>query len=171
MDGKDRRSEIVKILKDATAPTSAVRLASETGVSRQVIVGDIAMLRAEGNDIIATARGYIMGIPSSTGRYVRKIACKHTREETEIELSAIVSLGGEVIDVIITHPYYGDMSGQLNLTTLDDVKDFTSQLAEKEKLLSELTDGTHLHTVACKDKETFETIIAQLDKMGMLISS
>lgn len=170
MDNKERRSEILNKLQDATAPISAVSLAKELGVSRQVIVGDVALLRAEGFDVIATSRGYMIQAPVA-GKFIRKIACKHTKEQTTSELSAIISLGGEIIDVIITHPYYGDLTGLLNIRSFDDVKGFAETVNENEKLLSELTDGTHLHTIACRDKGAYDKIIAKLERLGFLLKT
>lgn len=168
MDSRKRRNKILAKLQKTSDPMSASTLAKDLGVSRQIIVGDIALLRAEGNDIIATSRGYVIAAPIS-GKYIRKIACKHTRAQTEAELAAIISLGGEIIDVTVTHPYYGDMTGQLNITTMDGVKAFCDELKDNKKLLSDLTDGTHLHTIACKDNVTFDLIVAELTKQGVLL--
>ena len=168
MDSRKRRNKILSKLQKASEPVSAAKLAKDLGVSRQIIVGDIALLRAEGNEIIATSRGYVIAAPIS-GKYIRKIACKHNREQTEAELAAIISLGGEVIDVTVTHPYYGDMTGQLNITNMNGVKSFCDELKENKKLLSDLTDGTHLHTIACKDNEAFDRIVEELTKQGVLL--
>ena len=168
MDSRKRRNKILAKLQKTSDPLSAAKIAKDMGVSRQIIVGDIALLRAEGNEIIATSRGYVIAAPIS-GKFIRKIACKHNREQTEAELLAIISLGGEIIDVTVTHPYYGDMTGQLNITTVEDVKAFCEELKDNKKLLSDLTDGTHLHTIACKDNAAFESIIAELTKQGVLL--
>jgi transcriptional regulator of NAD metabolism len=171
MDCDKRRQEILKQIEDGTAPISAAVLAARMGVSRQIVVGDIALLRAQGNEIIATSRGYMMSKPVA-GRYVGKIACKHGRDDAERELSSIVALGGEILDVIITHHYYGDLTGQLNIASLDDVKHFIESIGSagsaRKKLLSELTDGVHLHTIGCKDKSAFDAIAAKLDEIGVL---
>ena len=168
MDSRKRRNKILGRLQKKSDPMSAAKLAKDMGVSRQIIVGDIALLRAEGNDIIATSRGYVIAVPIS-GKYIRKIACKHSREQTEDELAAIISLGGEVIDVTVTHPYYGDMTGQLNITTMEGVVAFCDELKDNKKLLSDLTDGTHLHTIACKDNVAFDRIVEELTKQGVLL--
>ena len=59
MDAKTRRKEILNIIKYNMEPVSGSALAKKLNVSRQVIVQDIALLRAENNDIISTHKGYI----------------------------------------------------------------------------------------------------------------
>ena len=52
MTGSDRRQEILKNIKESDRPVSGSKLAKDYDVSRQVIVQDIALLRASGYDII-----------------------------------------------------------------------------------------------------------------------
>lgn len=169
MSAEKRRTTLREILTTRPGPINASSLAGELGVSRQVIVGDIALLRAAGLDIIATARGYMLTPVVTSGRFVGKIACQHSLDQTEQELAAIVSLGGEILDVVVSHYLYGEITGQLNITTQADVQDFIRRVRHNEaKLLSELTDGIHLHTVACADKATFDAILAELKAQGFL---
>jgi transcriptional regulator of NAD metabolism len=171
MEAEKRRQKLLEFIKEGSGPVSAANLAARVGVSRQIVVGDIALLRAQGNEIIATARGYMTARPV-TGRYIGKIACKHGRDDTERELSSIVALGGEALDVIVTHHYYGDLTGQLNIATREDVKQFIDSLrGSKERLLSELTGGVHLHTIACGDKAAFDAIAAELNRLGLLYTT
>ena len=113
MDGEIRRREIVKRLRETEKPISATRFAKAFDVSRQIIVGDVALLRATGVEIVATARGYMLEQPLEG--IERKIACQHTPEQTREELSVIVAKGGEVVDVSIAHPLYGELIGSLAL--------------------------------------------------------
>ena len=169
MDAAERRENIEAFLAQSTEPVSASRLARQLGVSRQVIVGDIALLRAAGRDIIATARGYMVPPAALPGRYVGKIACQHTPQQLETELLTVVGLGGEVLDVVVAHELYGEMTGQLNIATTEDVAGFVRKTARSQtKLLSDLTDGVHLHTIACRDREAFERITRQLGALGIL---
>jgi transcriptional regulator of NAD metabolism len=171
MGAEERREKILAALRESGEAMRAAALAARMRVSRQVIVGDIALLRAQGNEIIATARGYIMAASVPTGRYVGKIACRHGVADTEKELAAIVALGGEVVDVTVTHRLYGDMTGQLNIATRADVDEFMKNIRNsKERLLSELTGGVHLHTVACRDKTAFEAVRSELARLGILLS-
>ena len=54
MHAKERREAILSRLEQACDPVSATALAGALSVSRQVIVGDIALLRASGAPIAAT---------------------------------------------------------------------------------------------------------------------
>ncbi|GHU81974.1 transcriptional regulator [Clostridia bacterium] len=172
MDAADRRSEILHILRGRQSPVSAGSLALQMQVSRQVIVGDIALLRAQGNDVIATVRGYTMALPAQPGRYIGKIACQHTLEDTGRELLSIVELGGEVLDVAVDHYLYGEITGQLNIATPRDVEAFIRKLGQNQaRLLSELTGGVHLHAVACRDGAAFKAITARLEELGFLYSA
>jgi len=169
MDAASRRNAIVEIVNQSNGPVSASSLAKQLNVSRQVIVGDIALLRAQGHDIIATARGYMIPEFRGTNQYIGKIVCAHNPENTKDELYTIVDLGAVVIDVIIEHELYGEMTGQLNLRNREDVDSFMRRVKSSEiKLLSELTMGVHLHTITCRDKPHFEQVCQALDKVGYL---
>jgi len=171
MDKAMRREKILEKIRQSKKPISATLLAENFSVSRQVIVGDVALLRANGQDIIATARGYIMPETRDEHQYFKKIACCHTPEETSSELYEIVDLKAIVIDVIVEHDVYGEIIGQLNLKTRDDVDNFMLRVGQsKVKLLSELTKGIHLHTVACRDKEHFDIVEDRLKKCGYLLN-
>jgi transcriptional regulator of NAD metabolism len=174
VNGEERRERILELLEEQArgggrSPLSAARLAQLMDVSRQAIVGDIALLRAQGKAIIATARGYMMEAPAQPGRYVGKLACRHSLADTEKELMAVVMLGGEALDVTVSHRLYGDLTGQLNIATPQDVAEFMASVAGSgEGLLSELTGGLHLHTVACRDRESFGLIEDRLRELGFL---
>lgn len=168
MDGNKRRESILKQLSNAQKPISASFLAKLLGVSRQIIVGDIALLRASGHEIVATARGYLFSDRKQLG-VCTKIACQHSVEQTEEELLLIVSLGGEILDVIVEHPLYGEISGNLQLKTTNDVLQFTKKVQESDAfLLASLTGGIHLHTICCKDEMTIQTIKQALSEKSLL---
>ena len=57
MTSAQRRQEILSVLQQARQPISAAALAQQFSVSRQIIVGDVALLRAQGQQITAPARG------------------------------------------------------------------------------------------------------------------
>jgi len=170
MDATKRREKIIATINRDNTPISASVLAKELGVSRQVIVGDIALLRAQGHEIIATARGYMVPDYIGTNQYIGKIACCHNAEGTKEELYTIVDLGATVVNVIVEHELYGEITGQLNINTRDDADVFVNQLRLSEvKLLSALTLGVHLHTVACRNKAHFAQVKDALDKAGFLV--
>lgn len=169
MDAVTRRERIKELLAGRKQPRSAAALAKELGVSRQVIVGDVALLRAQGCAIVATARGYLLEPPVSQARYIGTIACRHSLEDTEIELLAVVERGGEVLDVTVEHELYGEITGRLGIATREDVEAFMASVrGQRARLLSELTGGVHNHTIACKDAAAFRDIVAQLDRMAIL---
>ncbi|MCL2421927.1 MAG: transcription repressor NadR [Defluviitaleaceae bacterium] len=169
MDAQQRRTHIMDTIKQQKSPISASSLAKTLNVSRQVIVGDVALLRAQGHEIIATARGYMMPEYRELNQYLGKIACQHTPENTQSELYAMVDLGAIVVNVIIEHDVYGEITGSLNLAEHTDVDIFIKKVEAAEvKLLSELTMGIHLHTIACRDKTHFNQICAALDAKGYL---
>ena len=169
MEGPQRRSEILKILESADSSVSASRLAKQLKVSRQIIVGDVALLRAAGQEIVATARGYLLENRQAKSGIITKIACQHSPEETEEELLSIVELGGEIIDVIVEHPIYGELTGNLRISTKEDVDKFMRSYKESNAgLLSALTEGIHLHTIRCDNQQTLDKIKNVLSQKGIL---
>lgn len=171
MNATLRRTEILTTIQNAKMPVSASLLAKNLQVSRQLIVGDVALLRAQGYDIIATARGYVMPELRNENKYLGKVACYHTPAATKAELYTIVDLGAIVVDVIVEHDVYGEITGQLNLQNRDEVDLFINKVHHEEvKLLSELTQGVHLHTLACRDKAHFNLVCAQLRTDGYLLN-
>ena len=119
-----RRQAVAQALEEAVGPVSAAALAERFSVSRQIIVGDVALLRAGGTDILATPRGYLLG--GRGGGVERTVACVHAPEEMERELNAIVDAGGEVVDVIVEHPVYGQLTGLLGVRSRYDVAEWRS---------------------------------------------
>ena len=166
MTAAQRRSAIYEQLTRADAPISATALAQRFSVTRQVVVGDIALLRAEGHRITATPRGYM--IPSETG-LLRTIACHHSGEDTQKELFAMVDCGCTVLDVIVEHPVYGQLTAPLALSSRYDVEQFVQRMADSHaQPISTLTDGVHLHTLSCPSEDAFAHLKATLADMGML---
>lgn len=166
MTSQERRQLIETALRAARAPISAASLAAQLHVSRQVIVGDVALLRASGVDIQATPRGYVLsaGPTGVTG----VLACAHSREAMVEELNLMVDNGCEVLDVIVEHPVYGQLTGQLRLRSRHDVEQFWAK-ARDAAPLSALTGGIHLHTVRCPDEETLARTTAALRLAGYLL--
>lgn len=164
MDAQERRQAIARRLEEASGPVSAAVLAREHSVSRQIIVGDIALLRASGMDIVATPRGYKLG--ESRG-LARTVACVHTGEETEQELLAMVDNGCTVIDVVVDHPLYGQITGQLSLSSRYDVRQFVEK-ARNTAPLSSLTAGVHIHHLRCPSEEAYQRVCRDLEALGLL---
>ena len=166
MKGEIRRAGILKLLSASEAPVSAGSLAEEFGVSRQIIVKDIARLREEGKQISALSRGYVIEKKALPERVFKTI---HSDEEVENELNLIVDLGGIVKDVFIFHKYYNKVSAELNIKSRRDVSRFLENIASgKSSLLKNVTSGYHYHTVSADSTETLELIEARLKKSGFL---
>ena len=122
MNAKERREKILARLASADEAISASRLAADFSVSRQIIVGDVALLRAAGHEILATPHGYIC--ERARSGVVCQVACRHDAAQMQEELNAIVDQGCTVLDVIVSHPIYGQLTGQLNLSSRYEVAAF-----------------------------------------------
>lgn len=163
----DRKEKIIEEIKKSNKPISASTLAKKLGVSRQIIVGDVALIRASGTHIIATPRGYILDSKQQNQTYT--IAVNHSQEQMADELYTIVDLGGCAIDVIVDHPVYGQLTGKLHLSSRYDVDQFIKKVNNNQaKPLSQLTDGLHLHTIQCPNEDTYQRIVSALDEKGYL---
>ena len=168
MQAEQRRQAILNLLKTETGPVSAAALAARFSVSRQIIVGDIALLRAAGEDISATPRGYV--IRRAPAGLVRQVACRHDAGEMESELNAMVDQGCTVLDVIVDHPIYGQLTGPLQLSSRYDVTQFIARCAQADaQPLSNLTEGIHLHTLSCPSEDAFQRVRTALHAMGVLL--
>ncbi len=168
MRSEERRAAVLEELRRAEDPISASALAERYHVSRQIIVGDVALLRAGGEAISATPRGYVLQNEGETG-LVRRIACRHSDAAMEAELNAIVDEGCTVLDVIVEHPVYGQLTGALHLKSRYDVGEFLRRCARSDaRPLSDLTEGVHLHTLSCPDEEAFERVRRALREAGFL---
>lgn len=167
IDGEKRKADILAALQQAEKPISATSFAKKFGVSRQIVVGDVALLRASGERIVATARGYLLERESE--KLISKLAVQHTPEQTAEELHTIIEHGGEVIDVVVEHPLYGELVGGLHLVTAQDVDTFVKEAEHLNvTLLSELTAGIHLHTIAYESLADLTKIKQALSEKGIL---
>ena len=167
MEAAERRQAIARRLEGAEGPVSAAALAREFSVSRQVVVGDVALLRAGGMEILATPRGYV--VPGEPAALTRTVACVHPGEAMARELEIMVDNGCQVVDVVVEHPVYGQLTGQLRLSSRYDVREFIRAVSERRaRPLSALTGGIHLHTLRCPDEEAYRRVLEQLDGAGFL---
>lgn len=165
MGAVERREEILTRLAATTDPLPAWYLGEQLGVSRQVVVGDVALLRAAGHAIRATNRGYVLTRP--TGRPRRSVAVQHRREDIAAELGSIVEAGGTVLDVSIEHRLYGQITVDLLIRDTEDLDYFLARLPESS-ILSELTNGWHTHTIEAPSEEILDDIEVRLDALGLL---
>lgn len=158
MDGNARREELLRILKNRPEPVSGTELSGLLGVSRQVIVQDIALLRANDVNILSTTRGYLL-YKQDHPRVKRIMRVKHTTGQIEDELCTIVDLGGEIEDVKVIHEIYGEIATRLIIRNRSDVYDFINKVREKKIVpLKELAADVHSHTVIAASEEILDRI-------------
>ncbi len=167
MTGQERREKIIYILTTSGKPVSGSGLARELAVSRQVIVQDIALLRADGHEIFSTHRGYL--INESKGVKTRVFKVHHSDTEVEEELNLYVDFGATVKDVFVYHRIYGILRADMNIRSRRDVKAYIKELSGgSSSLLMNITSGYHYHTIIADDEETLDLIQEELWKKGFL---
>lgn len=167
MESEVRRNALSERLKQADGPISAATLARELSVSRQIIVGDVALLRARGMDITATPRGYLL--PRPPAGVTCTFACRHRADQMEEELNAMVDQGCTVLDVIVEHPIYGQLTGPLRLSNRYEVAQFVARCKKEAAApLSQLTEGVHLHSLLCPNQAAADRVRAALEKLDFL---
>lgn len=171
----ERRAKLLEILKTSATPIKAAELAKLTGVSRQVIVQDMQLLRAKKEPIIATSQGYIYTtyMPSNdTPLGVQRVVqTQHSPEDMEKELNILVDHGVVVLDVAIEHSVYGRISRPLQLKTRYDVEKFNEEMKGNDaSLLSSMTEGLHFHTLQAPNEESLERAFQKLAEAGFLVN-
>lgn len=168
--GDDRRNFLLETLKNSKEPITGGDLATLTSVSRQVIVGDITLLKARNEPIIATSQGYLYMHMPSPALLERIVACMHPPDRTEEELILIVDQGATVKDVRIEHPVYGDLTASIMVSNRREVKKFMEKIiVTNAGYLSELTEGVHLHTIVASSESILNDVEKELKKAGFLI--
>ena len=166
MNGEERRAKIIQLLKHSKLPLSGASLAKEVGVSRQVVVQDIALLRANAYNIVSTTQGYLLSESLKASRVFKVI---HADDEVEEELSLIVDCGGHVEDVFVSHKIYHVVKAPMNIHSRLDVKRFMDNLATgKSSLLKNVTSGYHYHTITAESEEILDYIHEELKNRGFL---
>lgn len=169
MNADERRRQILLRLGGQNTPVPASALASELGVSRQIIVGDVSLLRANGHGIQATSRGYLLQENGRDFPYTGTLVCRHNASQLEEELNTIVDYGGTCIDVVIDHSVYGEISGTLDISSRYDVKLFLDKVGRNDRPLSSISGGLHMHHIGAPSKEIFDLIAGALDDRGILV--
>ena len=171
MNGEARRKEILNYIQCSAAPVSGNRLSEEFHVSRQVIVQDIALLRAGNKNILSTNKGYLLyddHAPEKT--YRRTVRVRHTNDQILDELYTIVDYGGRVRDVVVEHDIYGQITVDLIINNRQDADEFVRRLqANQTRPLNELTYGYHYHTIEAEKEAYLDRIEEKLNEKGYLI--
>ncbi|OWZ84372.1 transcription repressor NadR [Natranaerobius trueperi] len=168
MKAETRRKQILEKLSSEN-PVTGTSLGKKFDVSRQVIVQDIALLRAQGHDIIATPQGYINKSKNQNG-YILTVASKHDRKDIKEELETIVDLGGNVLEVVVEHPIYGEITGHLMIRSRRDVQNFIDKLENfNASPLATLTDGVHIHKIETPNESVAIEIKQALKNKNFLV--
>ena len=169
MNSIDRRDNIIKLLLESDEPIKGNIIAKKYSVTRQVIVKDIAILRAKGKSIVATPDGYIINKKESKVKAI--IAVTHNEEEMFNEMSIVIKYGGIIEDVIVEHPLYGEITAMLMIKNYNELNKFVQKYQEqKARLLSVLTNGVHLHTISAESEDDINLIISELKKNNFIVS-
>ena len=166
MNGNERRTEILKLLTESQGPVSGVSLARQLSVSRQIIVQDIALLRAAGNDILSMNQGYMIQSKPKLSRVFKVI---HKEQDVEEELNTVVDFGGIVKDVFVYHKAYGVLRAEMNIRSRLDIENFVEKIKSgKSNLLMNVTSGYHYHTVMADSEQLLDIIQDKLREKGFL---
>ena len=166
MSGQERREQILTILRNSAKPVSGMALAKHLDVSRQVIVQDIALLRANGEKIVSTNRGYVEAAEQRCSRVFKVI---HTDEQVEEELNLYVDFGARVDDVFVYHKVHGVIRADMNIRSRVDVKQYMHDISTgKSTQLMKLTSNYHYHTISADSEEILDMIQEELQKRGFL---
>lgn len=173
MLGEERRNALLVLLKKEEKAITGGELAKFANVSRQVIVNDMNLLKARNEPIIATSQGYLYIKAEKENNLIqRKIVCLHTAEETEDELMSIVDCGVTINNVIVEHPLYGEITASMMISNRFEVEQFVKRVKETNaSLLSDLTNGTHLHVISAPSTKQLDQAEAVLREKGYLVES
>ena len=170
MTGEERRMKILGKLQEADSPLSGTALAKAFHVSRQVIVQDIALMRAENNGILSTNKGYLLRSQKTENTQPKRVFfVKHATAQVLEEFLTILELGGKILDVAVEHEIYGQIRVDLLIETKADAVDFHEKLLScKDNPLKVLTDDCHYHTVAAPSEKLLDLIEEDLRRKGYL---
>ena len=171
MTGEERRSRILQKLMESDEPMSGTALARAFHVSRQVIVQDIALIRAERHDIMSTNKGYMCRNAQADPAFPKRVFfVKHTAEQVMEEFLTVIELGGRVLDVAVEHELYGQLRVDLLIESRQDAMMFFQKLSScRDNPLSVLTDGCHYHTVSAPSEKLLDLIENELRQKGLLL--
>lgn len=171
MTGEERRLQILEKLKEQGPPLSGTALAKLFHVSRQVIVQDIALMRAENHSILSTNKGYLYRTEATENTQPKRVFyVKHTTEQVLEEFRTVIELGGKILDVAVEHEIYGQIRVDLLIETAQDAEEFSHRLAAcRDNPLKVLTDDCHYHTVAAPSEKLLDLIQRDLTDKGFLL--
>lgn len=163
-----RRSELLRMLSESEGYISAAQFAEHFGVTRQVIVSDVALLRANGHRIQATRRGYLLE-KDAPAENLRSVVCRHRGDQVLDEFYTIVDNGGSIASVVVEHPIYGQLSADLNICSRYDAREFVQRQKETNaSQLCDLTGGLHIHMLRVPSEDAYRRIVKGLEELDIL---
>ena len=166
MKGEERRTKLLDILYSSNSPVSGGTLSKKLDVSRQIIVQDISLLRANGATIFSTNKGYLL---QEEKKYSRVFKVYHSDDQVEEELSTIVDAGGQIRDVFVYHKVYGILKADMGIKSRRDIRSYMEEISSgKSSLLKNVTSGYHYHTIDAESEEILDAIQAELQQKGFL---
>ena len=166
LSGQERRERIQRILERSKVPVAGTDLAKQLEVSRQVVVQDIALIRANGVMITSTNRGYVLQETATVSRVFKVF---HTDEQVEEELNLFVDFGAKVEDVFVYHKVYGVIRAEMNIRSRRDVRNYMEGISSgKSRNLMKLTSNYHYHKIVAEDEQTLDLIQQELQEKGFL---
>ena len=168
-DTNERRRAIEQLLRTSAEPITGNQLAALYGVSRQIIVQDMAVLRAGGLEVEASAQGY--RIKQDTGNFACVVACRHSgMDELKRELYAVADAGACVSDIIVEHPVYGEIVGKLFINSRASADQLVENLSQPGVApLSVVTGGLHLHTITAPTQQVLDMAVTALKINGFVV--
>lgn len=172
MTGEMRRNQMLRLLREKSEPISGTALAKHFGVSRQVIVQDIALMRAENHPILSTNKGYLCRTVEVENTQPKRVFfVRHKDSQVLEEFMSVIDLGGRILDVAVEHELYGPIRADLLIENAQDARDFVTRLGTcRDNPLKVLTDDCHFHTVAAPSEKLLDLIESELRSRGFLES-
>ena len=172
MTGEERRSKILQKLCETDTPLSGTALAKAFHVSRQIIVQDIALMRAENCGILSTNKGYLLRSEKSENTQPKRVFyVKHTSDQVLEEFQTVLELGGKILDVAVEHEIYGHICVDLLIETTADAADFYERLLKcRDNPLNVLTDNCHYHTITAPSEKLLDLIENELRNKNLLLT-
>ena len=166
MTGEQRRNEIRQMLNAAQEPMSGTALANALHVSRQVIVQDIALMRAEQLPILSTNKGYLLRPDQTPAAQPKRVFfVRHTTAQVLEEFMTVIELGGRILDVAVEHELYGSIRTELLIDNARDAEEFAERLMRcRDNPLKVLTDDCHFHTVCAPSEKLLELIEQEIGR-------
>ena len=168
MENVERRKLILQKLKAANTAVTGRELAELCQVSRQIIVSDIAMLRAEGMSIIATSQGYLLNGRREGEQYEIELYCA-SAEALLRELELVVDNGGMICGSVIDYGMYGSLSCRLALSSRRDITRWMDQARDLGICpFSLLGGGAHTLIIETEHREDYDAVCRALGSAGFM---